>query len=219
MATWNWWNMSRKHRLLSSPDHFSLIGSTDKRKQTSEEKIRQGISEEGERINFIINILFLIVIGFEYVWKTYMYKMQGAFNKSVEIPMVHYECWALMCPIELTLSKPNTVYTLQSDWNGCATKIHFEWSWKRCYVHWRVENKLEIFEHVLVPCEMILFIHVNVILKTSSTDIDFEKNNGHCYGVFKSIIEFSQVCIASNCCIYIYMSLTTPYICLKSKHI
>lgn len=32
MATWNWWNMSRKHRLLNSPDHFTLISSTDKRK-------------------------------------------------------------------------------------------------------------------------------------------------------------------------------------------
>lgn len=81
MATWNWWNMSRKHRLLSFPDHFSLIGSTDKRKPNLRRKNPPGISEEGERINFNINILFLIVIGFEYVWKTYMYEIARCFHQ------------------------------------------------------------------------------------------------------------------------------------------
>lgn len=45
---------------------------------------------------------------------------------------------------------------------------------------------------------MILLIHVNMTLKILSTDIDFEKKNSRCYGVFKSIIEFYQVCNASN---------------------
>lgn len=59
-------------------------------------------------------------------------------------------------------------------------------------------RKHEIFEHFLLLCEMILFFHFDIALEIVSTDIDFKKKNGRCYGVFKGIIEFSHFCNASN---------------------